>query len=247
LKNSLDAEIDELRSTTHMHLETLQNSEKRSIERATLLRGELASLHQELSDNRQALKVTAKEVTAKQDQLSEMRNELHSLENETDMTEVTVEQEKQQQRLQQQAQTSDLEEEELEAKEELARAGVSNANQKDDARAMYALDITRIRDKVGTLLTRKDNAARDMKRQLQMLREQSTELEDTLERQRAQQLSTVTDSTDFEGLDGTGLMQKLNIGNIDISTGTRVTGTGTSTARRAGAAGVGGTNHSRAK
>ena len=110
-------------------------------------------------------------------------------------------------------------------KEALSREEIASANRKEDARSMYAADLTRIRDKVGSLLKRKDDTARDLRKQLAALQDQSEALQDTLDSLRAAQYARVTSSIDADSDDlreNQDLLSRLNIGNIDASTGRRV-------------------------
>lgn len=70
------------------------------------------------------------------------------------------------------------------AEEALAMQEVAVANKREDARHMYETDLSRIRDKVGALLTKKDAAAKDLRKQLTLLQSRAAELDALLDESR---------------------------------------------------------------
>lgn len=224
LHKTITGSIDALRAQTHTHLETMQASEKRSIERSIHLKGEIAEFENSIADHENVIHVRGKELTDVNRRLSDLRTELREVESATDNAETSTEQEKNALKRKFAAQLSQLEDEESALKEALSRTEVACINKVDDQRSSYADQITQIHDKVASLLRNKDTNAKELKVILAEYQDKCTFLQDKLDMFRARQYSGLGDSTeDFDTFDAGGgsLLDKLNIGNVDVDRGTR--------------------------
>ena len=227
-KESIDKEVEDLRLSSHSAIDGMQQQEKRTVERIAAMRGEIESYRKQVTYLESQERDKKADLQEARTRLSALRTELKQVEDEVENTELRNNQELSQHQRRSSREYQQLIEEETDAKEALHRDEVGHANRKDDARSTYATDLTRIRDKVGSLLKRKDDTARDLRKQLSALQEQSNELQDTLDQLRAAQYARVTSSIDEDDEDGVGagsarrdLLSRLNIGNIDATTGRR--------------------------
>ena len=225
VKEAIDKEVEDMRLSSHNAIDGLQQQEKRTMERIAALRGEIESYRKQcayLEDQERDKKADLVEARTR---LSALRTDLKQVEDEVNNTELRHNQELSQHQRKSSREYQQLLEEESTMKEALSREEIASANRKEDARSMYAADLTRIRDKVGSLLKRKDDTARDLRKQLAALQDQSEALQDTLDSLRAAQYARVTSSIDADSDDlreNQDLLSRLNIGNIDASTGRRV-------------------------
>jgi chromosome segregation ATPase len=229
VKEAIDKELDDLRMSAHTSMESKLGQEKRIVERVATMKGEVESYRREVARLEDSRRDKKDELIDAKNRLSALRTELRQVEDEVDNTELRNNEELNQHQRQASREYQQLLEEEASAKEALHREEVAAANRKDDAVAMYAADLTRIRDKVGSLLKRKDDTARTLRQQLSALQEKSSDLQDRLDALRADQYARVTTSVDAEaGSGGEGetrdIFTRLNIGNIDPESGQRTTG-----------------------
>ena len=227
VKEAIDKDLDDLRLSAHASLEAKHSQEKRMVERIATMKGEVESQRKEVTRLEEAQKDKKDELVDAKNRLSALRTELKQVEEEVENTELRNNEELNQHQRQASREYQQLLEEEASAKEALHREEVAAANRKDDAIAMYAADLTRIRDKVGALLKRKDDTARTLRQQLSALQEKSSELQDKLDSLRAEQYARVTTSVDADVSSGDGetqdILTRLNIGNIDPESGRRST------------------------
>jgi chromosome segregation ATPase len=238
VKEGIDKELDDLRLSHHASMESKLAQEKRMVERIAAMRGEVESHRSEirmLEEQRQDKKDV---LVDSKNRLSALRTELRQVEDEVDNTELRNNEELNQHQRKCSREYQQLVEEEASTKEAFHREEVACANRRDDAVSMYAADLNRIKDKVGGLLKRKDETARSLRQQLSTLQDKSSELQDALDRVRAEQYSRVTSSvdggndSDDNGSDGRGtrdIFQRLNIGNIDPDKGARMNSSSAST------------------
>jgi len=231
LHRTITGSIDALRAQTHTHLETMQASEKRSIERSIHLKGEIEDFENSIADHENVVHIRSKELTEVKRRLSDLRSALREFENATENAETATEQEKNAIKRKFASHLSQLEEEEGALKEALSRTEVACANKLDDQRSIYADQITQIHDKVAALLRNKDTNAKELKVILAEYQDKCTFLQDKLDVFRARQYSGLGDSTEdldvFSAAKGDtagSLLDKLNIGNVDIDRGTRSAG-----------------------
>ncbi len=225
VQEGFEKEVEDMRIASHTAIETMQQQEKRTMERIAAMRGEIESYRKQCAYLENQERDKKSDLAEARTRLSTLRTELKQVEDEVNNTELRHNQELSQHQRRCSREYQQLVEEEGMTKEALGREEVAIANRKDDARSMYAADLTRIRDKVGSLLKRKDDTARDLRKQLSALQEQSNTLQDTLDSLRAAQYARVTSSVE-EGDDlddNRDVLSRLNIGNIDASTGRRVT------------------------
>ena len=226
LQKSIIGGTENLRVTTHSHLETMQASEKRSTERLASLKGEIEDFEQQIAEHENIIRMKNKELSESNSRLIDLRLDLRSAEQATEETDMQAEKEKAAVRRKHASQLAQLEEEDVAAKEALSRAEVAAANRLEDQRAAYEHKITMIRDKVAALLTSKDANAKELKIILSELQDKCSYLQDQLDVYRARQYSGVDNSTEElqEMLKkDESLLQKLNIGNVDVARGTRTT------------------------
>ena len=227
LHRTITGSIDALRAQTHTHLETMQASEKRSIERSIHLKGEIEEFETLIADHENVIHARGQELAGIKRRLSDLRTELREFENATENAETSTEQAKNALKRKFAAQLSQLEEEESALKDALSRTEVACANKLDDQRSIYADQITQIHDKVASLLRNKDTNAKELKVILAEYQDKCSFLQDKLDVLRARQYSGLGDSTEdldvFDSEKGS-LLDKLNIGNVDIDRGTRNTG-----------------------
>lgn len=228
VKERIDKELDDLRLSTHTALEAKASQEKRMMERIAAMKGEVESFRRELSSLEDRTRDKKSDLADAKTRLSALRTELRQVEEEVDNTELRCNEELIQHQRKSSREYQQLLDEENSLKEELHREEVAAANRKDDAIAMYAADLTRIRDKVEALLKRKDDTARSLRQQLAGLQEKSSHLEEQRDTVRAEQYARLATSVDGEGSndnDGTrDIFSRLNIGNIDPESGQRTRG-----------------------
>ena len=199
IKKDILGEIDQLRLSTHDHLEAMQASERRSIARSVSLKGEIDDLNAQINQYNQIITQRMCDLTSVKKELSRLRVELREQEQLTDAADTKVEDERQKQRREFSSHLSCLEQEEVVAKETLHRTEIACANHLDDMRNQYTQDLVRIKEKVTSLLQSKDNVARDLRKQLSILQDASEKSQNKLDKLRAEQYAGLGDSTDTSG------------------------------------------------
>lgn len=184
IRHSIESSVEEMRIAIHNRLDNMQQSENRSIERAASLRGEVGAFHGQLASIKDAVESKQHTLMSLKGRLSELRLELRQVEHDSDAAETLRNEEMSCKKKQLQKEIEQWSSMERDTVEAMARQDVQIANRKDDTVADNNSELNVIKDKIHTLLNRKEVTLKELRRQLLDLQNKSSAIQDSIDQHR---------------------------------------------------------------
>ena len=187
IKKAIDFEIEDLRVQVEQRLDNIMTSEKRSIERAGQLKSEIDGLQRTITNTQQLLEPKEKKLIDIKTNLSSLRLTLKDVEEEVTRVDNRLENEYEKSTRKQNKEIEKLKLKEKELMEKLSRQETMIANAKDDAKAEMSDELKRIRDKISSLISKKDIAEKELRRQLAVIQQRTSEIQQQVDKKRESQ------------------------------------------------------------
>ena len=184
IKKAIDSEIDDLRVQVEQRLDNIMVSEKRTIERVGQLKSEIDGLQRTLTNTQQLLEPKEKKLIEIKSNLSSLRLTLKDVEEEVIRVDNKLENDFEKMTRKNNKEIEKLKLKEKELIEKLSRQETMIANAKEDAKAEMSDELKRIRDKISALIAKKDLAEKDLKRQLAVIQQRTSEIQQQVDKKR---------------------------------------------------------------